>query len=776
MVLRLIKRPSLAEPTSAIKAVTFPGNAEVQMASSTEGPDVPVANPRWQRRLPLATAIAIMAGSFGALYLHFRVGDPQPGSSVFLLQLLPLLVPIVAGIAIVAAVRSMQRSDLRGRELKAANRALEKMNEQLKLEARSALQSEQRFHLLFSSNPCPMWIFDPRTLAITDANDAALQQYGYTRHEFLRLTALDLRPPEEYERLKARLREAPPGYAARGLWQHRRKGGSDFWVEIRAFRFGHNGGTRELVLAQDVTARVAAEEALLRSQAALKLMVDNAPFGICSTSLKRDCLEEFNPAMAGMLGYTREEMLSLKLSTQIYKDSTDRERMIELLRRTRRLNPFETSLLRKDGQPIRVRMWGVLKDKPEDEPDLLDFYIEDVTEHSTLEQQVRQVQKLEAVGRLAGGVAHDFNNILVVIRLSTELMLGQVALDSPLSKPLLQVLSASDRAAALTRQLLAFGRQQVMQTRTSNLNTVVTDTMELLRRTIGEDIELITHLDAHLQNARLDPDQMAQVIMNLAINSRDAMPDGGTLAIETRNVELDGTYAKEHGAVQPGRYVMLAVSDSGSGIDSAILPRIFDPFFTTKETGKGTGLGLSIVYGIVKQSGGYVWVYSEPGQGTTFKLYFPITETQLESEPQRSESDTVTGGKTVLVVEDESQIRQNLCECLRQLGCHVVEAADGAEALEIFKTYSDRIDLVLTDLVMPRMSGQELWGQLTRLDPQISFLFMSGYTEDAALRREILTRQSAFLTKPFSVADLSNALQRAFSLRALQQKQSVAVN
>ncbi len=664
--------------------------------------------------------------------------------------------PIVVGLAVGLAVWLSQKSTARERELKAANSSLEQLNEQLKQEVQNVLQSEQRSQLLFLSNPCPMLILDCQTLAISDANDAALRLYGYTRDEFLRLNALDIRPPEEHERLKSYLQQSNCGYGQRGFWTHRRKDGSDFPVEIGAFRFVHGGVVRDLVLIQDASARVQAEEALLRSQAALKSMLDNAPFGICSSSLQRDCFVDFNPALAKMLGgYTREEMLALKLSTQLYSEPKDRERVMELLRRTRRLNAFETTFLRKDGTPIRVRAWDVLQGTAEDMPDLVDVYIEDMTEHSTLEQQVRQVQKLEAVGRLAGGIAHDFNNILVVIRLSTELMLGKVTLESPLSKPLLQVLSASDRAASLTRQLLAFGRQQVMQTRTVNLNTVVSDTLRLLRRTIGEDIELITRLDPQLHNSHLDPDQLGQVIMNLAINSRDAMPEGGTLEIESRNVDLDQTYAREHGPVLPGKYVMLAVSDSGSGIDSAILPRIFDPFFTTKDLGKGTGLGLSIVYGIVKQSGGYVWVYSEAGQGTTFKLYFPITESAPQSEPERVEPQAVSGGKTVLVVEDEAQIRQNLCECLQQLGCHVVEAVDGVEALERFQEHQGRIDLVLTDLVMPRMSGHELWTQLVRLDPQLSFLFMSGYTEDSALRREILSQQNAFLNKPFSVADLS---------------------
>lgn len=719
----------------------------------------------WQMCLPFLTAFVILAGAVGAISLVKREIPDVPGITDDLLRLVPWLVSMVAGVAAGLAVWMIQKIRRRRRELSAASRALERLNEQLRLQVEDAVQSKQRSQMLFLSNPCPMLILDCQTLAITDANDAALRLYGYTRDEFLRLTALDIRPPEEHERCRACLKQPNSGYARRGIWTHRRKDGSDFPVDVGAFRFFHDGTLLELVLIQDVSVRLNAEAALLRSQTTLKSMVDNAPFGICCTSLEGDHVVELNPAMAEMLGgYTPEQMRALALSTQVYWDPEDRQRMLALLRHGRRLKAFETTFRRKDGTPIRVRAWGVVR---EEDPDLFDVYIEDMTEHSALEQQVRQVQKLEAVGRLAGGIAHDFNNVLVVIRLSTELMLGKVTLDSPLSKSLLQILNASDRAASLTRQLLAFGRQQVLQTRTINLNTVLSDTLRLLRRTIGEDIELITRLDAQLHNSRLDPDQVAQVIMNLAINSRDAMPNGGTLEIETRNVDLDQTYAREHGPVQPGKYVMLAVSDSGTGIESAILPRIFDPFFTTKEVGKGTGLGLSIVYGIVKQIGGYVWVYSELGHGTTFKLYFPITDSRPESEPERAEPQALTGGKRVLVVEDEALIRQNLCECLRQLGCRVIEAADGVEAMERFKEQQGKIDLVLTDLVMPRMSGHELWAQLTHLDPHLSFLFMSGYTEDTVMRREILSQQSAFLNKPFSVADLSNAIQRALVRRTL---------
>ena len=334
-------------------------------------------------------------------------------------------------------------------------------------------------------------------------------------------------------------------------------------------------------------------------------------------------------------GYSLEEALQLKISKQVWADPKDRGRMIEILRRNLTIKGFETNFRRRDGSTIPVRISGSLLEDAEG-TEHFEGYVEDMTQQSALEQQVRQVQKLEAVGRLAGGMAHDFNNVLVVIKLCTELMLRQITPESPLTKSLLQVSTAADRAAALTRQMLAFGRQQMMQTRIINLNSVVSEILQMLRRVIGEDIQLVTRLSSAVQNSRLDPDQVAQVILNLAVNARDAMPEGGTLHIETSNVELDDTYTKEHPPVQPGNYVMLAVSDTGCGMDKSILPRIFDPFFTTKEVGKGTGLGLSIVYGIVKQSGGYVWVYSEPGHGTTFKLYFPATTAALESPALRS--------------------------------------------------------------------------------------------------------------------------------------------
>ncbi len=511
------------------------------------------------------------------------------------------------------------------------------------------------------------------------------------------------------------------------------------------------------------------EEALRQSQASLQLLVDGAPFGICRTLIKEDCFETVNQSALKILGgYSLDEVMRLKLSTQLYLDSKDRGRLIEILRRNTTVQGYELNFLRRDGSTVPVRMSGTLARRPDTNVEYVDSYLEDMTQQSALEQQVRQVQKLEAVARLAGGVAHDFNNILVVIKLSTELMLAQTTPDNALSKSLLQVSNAADRAAALTRQMLALGRQQIMQVRVINVNSVVNETSHMLRRIIGEDIQLVTKLCDALENSRLDPDQVGQVILNLAVNARDAMPQGGTLHLETSNVDLDNAYALDHPPVQPGRYVMLAVSDTGTGIDKSILPRIFDPFFTTKEVGKGTGLGLSIVYGIVKQSGGYVWVYSEPGQGTTFKLYFPAITAPLEKPLARSEAYSEPGGQTILIVEDEAMIRSNVRECLQQLGYQVVEAGNGEAALEVCEQLQGKIDLVLSDLVMPGMGGYELARQLAQRYPAMRLLFMSGYSDDSGARRDILLQGSAFLQKPFSVADLSNAVHEALALREIR--------
>ena len=628
--------------------------------------------------------------------------------------------------------------------------------------------TQNELQLLFSANPCPMWVYDCATLRFVSVNDAAVQTYGFSREDFLSMTLMDIRPPEEEPALLDWVKQIHPGFNSAGIWRHRRKDGSFLFADIKAFAFETNGRYQELVMVNDVTRRTLMEEAVRQSKASLQSLVDNAPFGIVRSLLEQDRFESLNPAMLKMLGgYSLDEAMALEISTQVYSDPKDRERMITILRRNGIIQGCEVTLVRRDGGKVPVRISGSITRDAHTNGDYFAGYIEDMTQQSALERQVRQGQKLEAVGRLAGGVAHDFNNILVVIKLSIELMLAQTTPDSPFSKPLLQVSNAADRAAALTRQLLALGRQQIMQVRVINVNSVVSETSLMLRRIIGEDIRLVTKLCDTLQNSRLDPDQVGQVILNLAVNARDAMPEGGMLHLETSNVDLDNAYAQEHPPVQPGRYVMLAVSDTGTGIDKSILPRIFDPFFTTKEVGKGTGLGLSIVYGIVKQSGGYIWVYSESGHGTTFKLYFPAITAPLENPVEHSMPTARPTGQTILIVEDEAMIRGNVRECLQQLGYRVLEAENGEAALQVCDDSNRKIDLVLTDLVMPGMGGYELAGQLAKRHPAVQMLFMSGYTEDSAARREILSQGSAFLQKPFSVADLSSAIHYALARGAV---------
>jgi two-component system cell cycle sensor histidine kinase/response regulator CckA len=560
-----------------------------------------------------------------------------------------------------------------------------------------------------------------------------------------------------------------------GIRHHRRKNGDLFCVEIMGFRFESDEGLQEMALALDATDRHDMEEALRASEACLKTLIDHAPFGVTQSVPGEDRLRTVNPAFLELLGgYTAEEALALKISEQIYADAKERDRLMEVLQRNGQVQGLETNFRRRNGTLVPVRLSLMMTDASNGTPQLVSAYIEDMTQQSKLEQQVRQVQKLEAVGRLAGGMAHDFNNILVVIKLSTEMMLAQITLDSTFSKPLLQISNAADRAAALTRQMLAFGRQQIMQPRVINLNSVVSDTTQMLRRVIGEDIQLVTKLSESIDNCRLDPDQVTQVILNLAVNARDAMPNGGLLHIETDSVDFDERHAHEHPPIQAGRYVMMAVSDSGTGIDSAVLPRIFDPFFTTKEVGKGTGLGLSIVYGIVKQSGGYIWVYSEPAHGTTFKLYFPASAAPIERLPMRAEPGTRVSGQVLLVVEDEPSIRGNVRECLQQLGYKVFDAPDGTTALQICSDRKGKVDLVLTDLVMAGKSGHDLALELGRIHPQIRVLFMSGYTEDTASRRDILLRGCPFLSKPFSVADLAKAVSDALLASVTPFQEQVA--
>ena len=383
-------------------------------------------------------------------------------------------------------------------------------------------------------------------------------------------------------------------------------------------------------------------------------------------------------------------------------------------------------------------------------------FASDITEQKKLEAQFLQAQKMEAVGRLAGGVAHDFNNLLTVINANSQLGMMELKEIDPLREKFDSIQKAGEKAANLTRQLLAFSRRQAMEMRILDLNMVLQDLEKMLRRLIGEDIELTTVLHKDLGRIKADPGQIEQAVLNLVINARDAMPSGGKLTIETGNVNIDREYTLTHMGIKPGRYVMLSVSDNGVGMKPEIQERIFEPFFTTKEKGKGTGLGLSTVYGVAKQTGGDISVYSELGRGTTFKIYFPQVDEPLEETGKKVTRGKMQGGhETILVVEDEEEVRKLAAGILKRHGYNVLEASHGGDAILLCEQYQEPIHLLLSDVIMPEMSGPDFAHRLKYFFPEIKVLFMSGYTDNALFQNGLLDGSVFFLQKPFSVGKLT---------------------
>ena len=399
---------------------------------------------------------------------------------------------------------------------------------------------------------------------------------------------------------------------------------------------------------------------------------------------------------------------------------------------------------------------------------------EEKADRTRLEEQLRQSQKLESIGLLAGGIAHDFNNLLTVIKGYSGLLLSSVGNDDGMRKDIQRIKEAGDRAALLVRQLLAFSRKQMLTPAVLDLNAVIADIETLLRRLIGEDIALTTSLEPELGHAKADPGQIEQVIMNLAVNARDAMPRGGQLIIETTNIELDEVYAQSHVAVQPGPHVMLAVRDTGCGMDAVTQAHLFEPFFTTKGPGKGTGLGLATVYGIVKQSGGHIQVYSVPGNGTTFKIYLPRVEgIRQRNEPAPVSTEIPHGWETILLVEDEEEVRTLVSKILQMRGYTVLYAQEGAEALHISQSHPGRIHLVLTDMVMPGMSGREVAERLAVARRDIKVMYMSGYTGKGTIHHDVPDPGTTFLQKPFTPEDLAFKVRKALDMPRADDRSSI---
>jgi PAS domain S-box-containing protein len=499
----------------------------------------------------------------------------------------------------------------------------------------------------------------------------------------------------------------------------------------------------------------AAQDGLRRSEMNFRSLVTNAPYGICRCDSTGQLLD-VNPALMVMLGYSSAPELVGKHLASLYADTQQWFVLADRLRSAAPFNGLVVEWMRKDAIATEIRVSGrAVYDLGKERT--FELFAEDVTERRALEQQLQQSQKMEAVGRLAGGIAHDFNNLLMVISGYSEFLLDRLGPEPSLRAPAQEIAGAAVRASALTRQLLAFSRKQMLAPKILDLNGVVAENLKMLTRMIGEDIDLVMVPAGALGPVRADAGQIEQVIMNLAVNARDAMPSGGKLTIETSNVTLDDDHARLHPPLTAGNYVMLAISDTGAGMDFETQSRIFEPFFTTKGT-KGTGLGLSTVYGIVKQSGGYIWVYSEPGKGTTFKIYLPRVAEAIQNPVQASVlPETFAGApgtETILLVEDEANLRYLARQFLEKQGYRVLDAADGALAMQIALAHEGTIHLLLTDVIMPGMNGRELAQRVLQLRPSVKVLYMSGYTENVIGQNGTLDAGVRLLQKPFTLRDL----------------------
>ncbi len=521
------------------------------------------------------------------------------------------------------------------------------------------------------------------------------------------------------------------------------------------YRDSHGEVIGLLGICRDITDRKLAEEEIRQSQQKLRIHFEHTPLAVVEwdTQLR---ITEWSPSAERVFGYSREEALGRDASFLVppaLREHVDRMGQDILSHRggTRSANDNIT----KDGRTISCEWYNTpLVDESGHMLGVASL-VQDVTERVALEERLRQSQKMEAVGRLAGGVAHDFNNLLTVIMGYSQLLTDGLPAASRLKDATAQIRSAADRAAGITRQLLAFSRKQVLSPRVIDLNDIMMNLDTMLRRLIGEDIEVLTVPGRDLGAVKADPGQIEQVIMNLALNARDAMPNGGKLTLETENTDLNDAYALEHSPLLPGRYVMLAVSDTGTGMSPETQAHIFEPFFTTKEVGKGTGLGLSMVYGIVKQSGGYIWVYSELDQGTSFKIYLPRIDQPAEAAGSETRMSGVQRGtETILLVEDDAQLRQLASSVLSHCGYKVLPAAGTEEGLALCRANHRDIHLLVTDVIMPGMNGRQLAEQVKRISPSTRVLYVSGYTSNAIVHYGVLDPGLWFLPKPFSLSAL----------------------
>jgi two-component system cell cycle sensor histidine kinase/response regulator CckA len=613
-------------------------------------------------------------------------------------------------------------------------------------------RSEGRFRRVVESNMLGIF-FWARNGEITEANEAFLDMVGYTRDDLApgRMHWKEMTPPEYWEMDEKALREvAASGVCETYEKEFTGKDGNRISILIGAAKFEaeENSG---VAFVLNISDRKKAEKAVRSSESQFRALFENAMDAVLISD-DLGVYVDANPAACELMGMAYDDLLGRTLSdfTEGVRQAEDPQTALQVLEAGATSGVFP--LGRPDGTIVEVDSTITANFLPGRHLSML----RDVTERRNLEEQLRQSQRLESVGMLAGGIAHDFNNLLTVISGYADLALKRLDESDPLAVYVEQINNAADRATSLTRQLLAFSRKQMLQPKILDLNSVVAQIEKMLGRLVGEDMELRTSLAPGLGRVKADPGQIEQVIMNLAVNARDAMPTGGKITIETANVYLDEEYARQHIAVTPGPYVMLAVSDNGHGMTAETKKSIFSPFFSTKPIGKGTGLGLATVYGIVKQSSGNIWVYSEVGVGSSFKVYLPLVEGELDESPAVvGRPEARRGSETILLAEDEEIVRDLAGHSLKLFGYQVLDAASAGEAMLIAEQHEGPIDLLLTDVVMPRMNGKELSEQLRVLRPDIRVLFMSGYTDQSIVHHGVLDEGIAFIGKPFTPTALA---------------------
>ena len=644
-------------------------------------------------------------------------------------------------------------------------------------QAEEALRdSEQRFRT-FVDHATDAFLLHDDQGTILDVNPQACEDLGYARDELVGKTPLDINPDVTPAQLEEVQRRLDAGEFLSLERRHRRKDGSIFPVEIRLRPFCAGGRRFAVALVRDITERKRAEEAVRKSEERLRQAVRVSNLGIFEHDHRTDTVY-WSPEQRSIHCWEAEKAPSISDFVGLLHPE-DRERIAAAIRRAHDpagdgIFDVEQRIVRPDGE---VR-WLVTRSQTSFEGDGDARHLVrtvgavlDITELKRLEEQFRQAQKMEAVGQLAGGVAHDFNNLLTVINGFSELAFHQLRRDDSGRELLAEVLKAGERAAALTRQLLAFSRKQVLQPRVLDINALLGELSKMLLRLLGANIGLRLETDAALGLVKVDPCQFEQAIINLAVNARDAMPGGGRLTIETRNAALDKGYAGQHPDASPGRYIQVAMSDTGHGMDAATRARIFEPFFTTKEQGRGTGLGLAMVYGFVKQSGGHIEAESEVGRGTTFKIYLPRTDETTSSGRSSQDFAALPGGaETILLVEDQDAVRTYARHVLLAGGYTVLEARDGEEALRVAQQCQGRIHLVLTDVIMPRMGGRQLAELLVRDRLDLRVLFMSGYTDEALTRSGAPETGAAFLQKPFNPVQLARKVREVLDADTVEHR------